>query len=931
MLLKKPVCAVALLILNGLVSSLPAQQASDEAYDEKIAEYTTDSRFVNEMVDHLPYSEEVPSPLDHFGTIIGAPGILHYTHEIYDYLGALAQASPRVMVREIGKTEENRDMIEVIVSSEENIEHLERNRRYLNRLADPRSFSESEVKELISRARPTYYVVGGLHSTETGAPEMLMELAYRLAVEESPLIESIRNNTIFIFCPVAEPDGRDRQVDAYRYRAAHRGQDPHLVYWGKYVAHDNNRDALGMALKLSRNLLGTFLHWKPQVMHDLHESVSYLYTSTGRGPYNEHVDPITIGEWHNLAYEEVTELTRRGMPGVWTHALYNGWAANYMSWMANIRNSIGRFYETFGNSVPETVERTLTGSNTSRKWYRPNPPLEKALWSLRNNTNYMQSGVLVALKYMADNHTEFVDNFHRKTARSIERGRAETPHAWVISPRQKRSVAAAELVNLLVAHGVEVHVAPAELRWARDPKKPMVSGDDESNMATAPAGSWIVRLDQPYRAVVQNLMAKQNYPPNTRPPYDDAGWTLRYLRNIEAQEVKDPSFLSTDMELLREPATVAGKVTGEESPCFLVNHNTEDNLAVFRFRLEDIKMAAAEEPFEMEGESYRAGTLMICREGGPGNLPELLERQARELSLAVRGVEALPDVSTHSVEVPRIALVHSWISTQDAGWWRFAFDHYGIPYAHLSTQDLAGTDLSNLDVIVMPRNPETPQMLVGGTTQTGDPIPWRQTEQYRHIGVIDETDDMRQGMGYEGVANLKRFIERGGVFITEGPTAAFPIDMAITRRISIKRTRDLVVRGSVLKAEVNDRKSPIAYGYENSFPVYFSQAPVFQVRSGLGSYRTPDWIKDEQWEKEVPRTVISFAKRDLLMSGMLQGGGELAGKPAVVDVPVGRGHVVLFANRPFWRWETHGSHALVFNTMLHWNDLRTGWPERPQE
>ena len=151
-------------------------------------------------------------------------------------------------------------MIEVIVSSEKNLEYLERNRRYLNRLADPRSFSESEVKELISRARPTYYVVGGLHSNETGPPEMLMELAYRLAVEESPLIESIRNNTIFIFCPVAEPDGRDRQVDAYRYRADHRGLDPYLVYWGKYVSHDNNRDALGMALKLSRNLLGTFLH-----------------------------------------------------------------------------------------------------------------------------------------------------------------------------------------------------------------------------------------------------------------------------------------------------------------------------------------------------------------------------------------------------------------------------------------------------------------------------------------------------------------------------------------------------------------------------------------------------------------------------------------------------------------------------------------------
>ncbi len=931
MLLKIAVCPVALLILPGLVNPLPAQQASDEVYAEKIAEYTTDSRFVNEMVDHLPYSEEIPSPLDHFGTIIGAPGILHYTHEIHGYLRALAQASPRVMIREIGKSEENRDMIEVIVSSRENLRNLETNRLYLNRLADPRSLSDTEVGELISKARPTYYVTGGLHSTETGPPEMLMELAYRLGVEDSPLTESIRSNTIFIFCPVAEPDGWDRQVDAFRYRAADRGLDPNLVYWGKYVAHDNNRDALGMALKLSRNLLGTFLHWKPQVLHDLHESGSYLYTSTGLGPYNEHVDPIAIGEWHNLAHEEVTELTRRGMPGVWTHAFYNGWAANYMSWMANIRNSIGRFYETFGNSIPETVERTLSAGATSRKWYRPDPPLKKTLWSLRNNTNYMQSGVLVALKYMADNHTEFVDNFHRKTARSIEKGKMETPHAWVIPPRQKRPVAAAELVNLLVAHGVEVQVATSELQWAIDPKDPQVSAEDESNRATAPAGSWIVRLDQPYRAVVQNLMAEQNYPPGAPRPYDDAGWTLRYLRNVEAREVNDPSILSADMELLRELAAVAGEVTGEGNPYFLVDHNTEDNLAVFRFRLENIDMEAAEDPFDVEGEHYGAGTLLISREGNPANLPELLERQARALGLTVRGVKSLPDVSTHSVEVPRIALVHSWVSTQDAGWWRFAFDHYDIPYSYVSTQDLAGTDLSTLDVVVMPHCRETPQTLVAGTTEAGDPIPWKQTEQYRHIGVIDETDDMRPGMGYEGVANLKRFIENGGVFITEGTTAAFPIDMAITRRVSIVRTRNLVVRGSVLKAVVSDGKSPISYGYGNSFPVYFNQAPVFKVRRSLGSYRTPDWFEDELWEKEVPRTVISFAKSGLLMSGMLQGAGELTGKPAVIDVPVGRGHVVLFANRPFWRWKTHGSHALVFNTMLHWNDLRAGWPERPKE
>jgi hypothetical protein len=297
----------------------------------------------------------------------------------------------------------------------------------------------------------------------------------------------------------------------------------------------------------------------------------------------------------------------------------------------------------------------------------------------------------------------------------------------------------------------------------------------------------------------------------------------------------------------------------------------------------------------------------------------------------VNGVRGEPDVATHEVEVPRVALVHTWVSTpQDAGWWRLAFDRIGIPYTYLSEQDLASLDPTSLDVIVMPRARANPQTLVAGTTDVGDPIPWVRSEEYSSIGIIDQTDDVRRGMGYDGLKNLKAFIDGGGVFITEGTTAAFPIDMAITRRVSIRRTSELLARGTVLETVVKDESSPIAYGYQDQVAVYFSQAPVFSVSDDLSSPYIPDWLKDEIWENEVPRVVLSFADTDVLMSGMLRGEQEIAGTPAVIDVPVGDGHVVLFANRPFWRWQTQGSHALVLNTILHWNDLRAGWPARPR-
>ncbi len=898
-------------------------QANDSAYGAQIMQYTTDDRFVNELVDHLPYSASVPSPLDHFGTIVGAPNILHSTTEIYGYMRALAAASPRVTVRTIGRTEENREMIEVIIADESTMGDLPRYRGYLQRLADPRTVSDDEAGRIIDAAKPIYYFTAGLHSPETGPPEMVMELAYRLAVEESPMVRAIRENTIVVIVPATEPDGRDRMVDTYRYRKANNDVGPGLRYWGKYVAHDNNRDGYGFGLALTRLTLEAFEFWKPTVMHDLHESGYFLYTSTGTGPYNEHVDAITIDEWHNLAHEEVTELTKRGMPGVWTHAFYTGWAANYLVWMANTRNSIGRFYETLGNGGADTRERELPDRSTSREWYRPNPPLKKVMWSLRNNTNYMQSGALVALKYVADNRRDFVENFHLKSKRAVEAGTSQTPHAWVIPHDQRRPIAAAELANLLRAQGIEVHVADETLTWADDA--------EDSDEKSVPKGAYVVRMDQPYRNLIQILLDKQNFPEDATPPYDDTGWTLPYLHQVDAYAVDDPAILSAKMQPVHEPIRLAGGVSRVNRPHYLVNNTTDDNVTVLRFELGDAVVHAAEEAFEMDGSDYAAGSFIISAEENPG-IGDTLERLGSELGLTIAGVRARPDVPTHEVDLPRVALVHTWVATpQNAGWWRLAFDRIGIPYTYLSEQDLRSTDLADFDVVIFPEARTNPQTLVRGTTEAGPAIPWQRDSAYPSLGTIDETADMRQGMGYEGLLNLQRFIERGGVFITEGSAVDLPIQMGLTRRVSVRNTRQLVARGSVLKTVAKDSTSPIMYGYPPSMASYFNQRPVLQVNENVGNTGTPDWLKDETWEKEVPRVVMRFAKKDILMSGMLRGSSELSDAPAIVDVPVGQGHVVLFAIHPFWRLETYGSHALVFNTMLHWNDLRAGWPTRPSE
>ena len=915
-----------------------AQQEMDAPYAEKIKEYTTQPAYLNDLVDHLPASSSVPSPLDFFGTIVGAPDTLHYSAQIYAYMRALERASPRVVVRTIGQTEEGRDMIEVLLADTSTIKQLDTYRGYLNQLSDPRTLDQEEASEVLQKAKPIYYLTAGLHSPETGSPEMVMELAYRLAVGESPLVQNIRSHLIVALSPVTEPDGRDRVVDVYRWRSAHEDVTPNLTYWGHYVAHDNNRDGHGLALALTRNILRSYLHWKPTVLHDLHESVPFLYVQTGRGPYNPYFDATTVDEWNKLAYNDVNALTRRDMPGVWTWGFFNGWAGNYLAWIANNRNSVGRFYETFGNSIPQTVERTLSKEATSQEWYRMNPPVEKTTWSLRDNTNYTESAVLSTLDYTATHRREFLQNFYRRSRKAIERGSSEAPYAFVIPKNQRRALATARLINLLRENGIEVQETEGTLAWTERPggqsEESAEAASTEGRIAVE-GGAYIVRMDQPYRTLIGTLLDRQDFPERYDAPYDDVGWTLPYLYQVTSYKVGDPDILEADMQLLTADLKPEGGLSEADAAVFLVNNTTDDAVAQLRLGLADLPMQAAEASFQMGGKNYAAGTLLLSAGDLSGDQRQQFATKVQAMGLKAEGVGAMPDVAMHDLNVPRIALLHTWIPTpQNGGWWRLAFDKLQVPYDYISTQDLATMDPAQYDVLVLPATRADPFALVQGSSQAGPPLPWQKTPLTPNLGRIDETEDQRRGMGYEGLSNLKAFVERGGVLITDATSAEVPIDLGLTRHVRVARTRSLETHGSIFKARVTDEKSPIAYGYPDTLAVYFNRAPVLQADTSVGgedSYMIPDWLKDQRWAQEYPRIVMRFGEEasDLLLSGMLKGGEELAGTPAVVDAPVGEGHIVLFAHRSFWRWETPASHALVFNTMLHWDDLRTGWPTRP--
>lgn len=956
----------ALLLLFPLAAL--AGPGNDEEYAQKIREYTTDPMFLTELVDHLPASDTVPNPQKVLGYVAGTPEKLTYAREVHRYFRALAKASPRVQVWSMGRSEEGREMILVAVSDEANLARLDRIKDITARLGDPRRTGPDDARQLIDEGKAIYWLTGAMHSPETGSPEMLMELGYRLAVDDSPAVRAIRANTVVLITPVLEVDGRERMVDTYHYRKDNPRRTPvPLVYWGHYVAHDNNRDAIGLTLKLTQHVLKTALEWHPTVLHDLHESVPFLYISTGTGPYNAWLDPITIDEWHELAYHEVGELTRRGVPGVWTHGFYDGWAPNYMFYAANGHNAIGRFYETFGNLVADTRERTVRGQSETA-WFRPNPPLPKVKWSLRNNVNLQQSGVLLGLEYVARHKDRFLENFYRKSQRSVAKATTEGPAAYVVPAAETRRAAVAGLLHLLMLQGVEVHETTAAVRvheTARGDK-----GKSTSREIDLGAGSYVIRMDQPYSRMADMLLDTQWYSATDPRPYDDTGWTLGALFNVKTVRVTDAGILKAAMTPVAADALARGGVSGSGST-LIVPNRAESAFATLRFRLKDVALEAAEEPFEAAGHTFPAGSLIVPSDGARPRL----DREARALGLEVVAVEALPAVKRHQLGVPRVALVHDWISTQDEGWWRIAFDQSGVPYDYVSVHVLARTpDLrARWDVLVLPPVRASLSRFVNGL-QTADAIPWKATAKYPNLGGPDETDDIRGGIGYEGLAHLQRFLHDGGLVLAAPSSSVLAVQAGLVEAVEVVEARGLRAQGGVYRTTVADKASPIVYGYGETLPVYFSQGPVFRAgpevllgggrgrgegtdgaagrASGRGGPhdtdvpqgrvfvpppegpKPPRTIADLPAERlefsrhllvpedQLPRVVLRFAKKDdLWISGMLDRGEELAEKPAAIDCPVGAGHLVLFANNPMWRGETEGSHALVFNAILNWDHL----------
>jgi hypothetical protein len=899
--------AVVLFAAFAVFSIASPAQTMDPDYAARVKEWTTKPEFLSPLVDHLPAGSAVPSPKDVLGHHIGAPKALTYYADVVRYYDTLAAHSGRVKVIRIGKTEEGRDSVIVFVASEDSISHLEDNRKNLARLADPRGLTDAQAHDLIAKTKPIYTLSGGLHSAELGPPEMLMELAYRLATEDSPLIQKIRSEVIVAIMPVADPDGRDRSIDwyfAHNVDVTDYEKMSGVPYWGKYTKHDDNRD-INYAGMANQNFLKWYLDWHPPIIHDLHESVPFLYIYSGQAPQNPLWDPIVYGELPMLANWDMSRLTSYGMPGVWNHGYVDAWSPGYVAIMATNHNGLMRFYEIFGNAGATTMERTLYQSNpaiqggggggggfgdfTKRQWFRPNPPPNHVLWSMRNNTNYAETGVLTSLEFAAAFPQVLLDNFYAKSRNAISAGAKEEPYGFILPADQEDPTRVKFVIDILRMQGIEVGRTKAAVKLS--------DGD-------YPAGSLVVKTNQPYGPLAKTLLGKQVDPDPDLTTYDDSAWTMSLMTNTVIKPTKDIAVQAVAVDGV-DQYTPAGTLKDVAAAAvYAVPDHGSPNMVTLRYGLKDFTVQIAEKPFTAEGAKLTAGTFLI-----PANAGSTLKPLAAKLGLDVVGLAASPKVAAHDAPLPRLAIFSTWAGTQDVGWVRYTFDQYKVPYDLIYKERvLQGNLAKDYDLILIPNQVRSAKALVIDIPKADKPLAYQKTDKFKFLGDYGSSDDISGGMGAVGVVEFQKFAEAGGLLVTLGTSSAFPPEFGLTPKIDTSNTgAKFYAPGPIVEAEILQPENPIFYGYSTkTLPVRYANGPLFRM--------------SEEMDKQDVLMRFPGGEKSVL-SGLFNGSDDIKGRAAVVVTPEGKGEVVMFATNPVWRWQNMGEYRMIFNTLMNFKNL----------
>jgi hypothetical protein len=892
-------------------------------------------------------AQNIPSPKQHFGFNMGDDYKLATYTQTAAYFEKLAAASDRTKLVDIGLTEEGRHQYMLIISSPENIKHLDQYKKISQQLARAEGVTEQQAHNLAAEGKAVVWIDGGLHATEVVGAHQLIETAWQLISRKDPETMRILDNVVILMTH-ANPDGQEIVTNWYMRNAdtLKRSTEQLPVLYEKYIGHDNNRDFYIMNMKESNNMgKQLFLEWMPQIMYNHHQrgpEGSVLAGPPYRDPFNYVFDPLMITGIDALGAAMYNRLNQEDKPGYTrlNGSSFSTWYNGGLRTTTQFHNMIGLLTEIIGNPTPEKIpvvpQRLIPNGAT------PNPVTPQDNWHFRQSIDYSVSLNYAVLDYAARQRDEVLYNIYKMGKNAIDRGNKDS---WTLSPKRADAITAAYKKdkndttkddgsdpygwmkrgnNIPMSYYDAVYKNPV----FRDPRGYIISAD-QPDFATAvkfinaliktgigvykatdsftvagkhyPAGSYIVKTAQAFRPHVLDMFEPQDHPndfqyPGGPPihPYDAAGWTLAFQMGVQFDRELD-AFDGPFQHVPYGELQQTTKTTFAAAKGYMLSAHANNSFIA----VNDLLKAGVKVYRLKNGTAdYPAGTFYI-----PGTATAVLQQTVASLGVKPVGVNKQPK-DLAAISAMRIALWDSYGGSIPSGWIRWMMEQYHFPISVVYPQDIDSGNLrQKYDAIIFVTR-AIPPLKGEESNRNGfglkPPAPEEVPEQYRRmLGKITKDTS---------VPKLKEFLEAGGTVITIGTSTnlAYHLGLPVHNALVTDGTdkplpgTKYFIPGSILQVAF-DSTQTAAWGMPAIGDINFDNSPVFKLDANAA-------------EKGV-KPVAWFTTDKPLRSGWAWGQAYLKDGVAAFEAPVGKGTFYAFGPEITFRAQSHGTFKLLFNGL----------------
>ena len=824
---------------------------------------------------------KIPTPSEFLAFEVGADRTLADYRQIVSYFHALASASKRIEIENLGPTTLGNDMIMAVISSEENLKNKGKYREIAKKLADPRGLSQSEIDNLVHSGKAIVLVTCGIHASEIGASQMSMEWAHALVTDKDA--ETIRqlDNVILLLVPSLNPDGQIMEVEWYRKNLGTQfegGRMPWLYH--HYVGHDNNRDWYMLTQKETKAMnRAAFLEWFPQVWLDEHQMGSTgprMFVPPFSSPVSPNLHPLLWRPVDHIGTMMAWRLEERRKSGVIYGYAYDAyWPGGTMN-TAWWKNAFGLLTEVASVRLATPIEVTsgeLSGGGKGLIEYRqqtnfPNP-WPGGVWRLRDIMDYERIASDALLETCANHRESILRGVAMMAMDAVKSG--EPGKYYRISLEQRDPPTAARLAHLIRENGAEVFFS------------------SESK-------SYYIPTAQPYAKFLSEVLGIQRYPKvkltagqNILPPYDMTAWSLPLMMGVQIVTEMLLAERQRSLRPLQEIDWPSGSVVNRSAAVFAVTHESNNVTRLINDVLRKKgDVSIVREGFKVGDNSFPPGTVLLGSVGDPGAL-------AKTYSLQLQGLSEKPNVKTDKMREVRVALYKPWQASMDEGWTRWVLEQYNFNLKNIDNKAVKGSTLSKeFDVILLPD--VSKDVIVDGK---------RKPEEGQSKYFQDLPPEYSGGIGKEGSKNLKEFVEKGGTLVALASACDFVIEefnIPVTNVLARAKNEEFNCPGSILRVHIAP-SHPVTYGMPEEAAAFVNEKIAFQT-SVPGA--------------ELTRKVLAWYPsdaEDILLSGWINGAERLERRAAAVALTYGKGKIVLFGFRVQHRAQTEGTFKLLFNAL----------------